>query len=68
MAGVLVVPVSPWRAWSLRGLTAPFGRGTSWATPFLSKKVCRGLRGTASSAARQPHPSGRAPCAVWMRH
>lgn len=44
MAAVLVLPVSPWKAWSLPGLAAPFGHGTSWAAPSPSKKhlVARG--------------------------
>lgn len=68
MAAVLVVLVSPWRAWSLPGLTAPFGRGTTWVAPSPSKEACRGQQGLASSAAGQPRPPGRAPCAVWMWH
>lgn len=42
---MLVVLVSLWRAWSPPGLTAPFGRGVSWASPSTSKKA-HGASGT----------------------
>lgn len=62
MAALLVVPVSRWRRWSLPGLTAPFGSGTSWVAPFLSKKPQNSApkrpAGLGQLAAQQPHPPG----------